>query len=200
MTMLLLRDVESCRAVADELYPLAERNKFGWQLADAIFLRGWLAAVAGDYGAGIEQMAHGVMHPFLAQFRPVYLPLLAEQELRAGRLDAAMAPLDRADAEAEQYENHFCEPESVRVRAEVLLAQSRANEAEALFRKAVAVAVRQPCRPLELRAATGLARLMSDSGRRSEAQALLAPIYSSFTEGLARPDLQAAKALLDDLG
>ena len=44
MTMLLLKDTEAARAVADELHPLAERNNFSWPLADAVFLRGWLAA------------------------------------------------------------------------------------------------------------------------------------------------------------
>ena len=34
---------------------------------------------------------------------------------------------------------------------------------------------------------------------RAKAQDLLAPIYDWFTEGLDTPDLQEAKALLDEL-
>ncbi len=56
-TCCCLKDVDACRAIADELYPLAERNKFPWQLADARFQRGWLT-IAGEATAtsGIEQM------------------------------------------------------------------------------------------------------------------------------------------------
>ena len=45
-----------------------------------------------------------------------------------------------------------------------------------------------------------LARLWREQGRRGEALELLAPLYDSFTEGFATPDLREAKALLDDLG
>ena len=51
----------------------------------------------------------------------------------------------------------------------------------------------------ELRAATSLARLWRDRGKRSEARDLLAPVYGWFTEGFDTPDLKEAKALLDAL-
>ena len=50
----------------------------------------------------------------------------------------------------------------------------------------------------EFRAATSLARLWRDQGKRAEARDLLGPIYGWFTEGFATPDLQDAKALLED--
>jgi predicted ATPase len=52
----------------------------------------------------------------------------------------------------------------------------------------------------ELRAATSLARLWHEQGKRSEARALLAPTYGWFIEGFDTPDLREAKALLDELG
>jgi predicted ATPase len=51
----------------------------------------------------------------------------------------------------------------------------------------------------ELRAATSLARLWRDQGRRAEARDLLAPVYGWFTEGFDTADLKSAKALLDEL-
>jgi predicted ATPase len=57
---------------------------------------------------------------------------------------------------------------------------------------------RQP-KSLELRAATSLARLWGEQGRRAEAQELLAPVYGWFTEGFDTADLKEAKALFDDL-
>jgi predicted ATPase len=51
----------------------------------------------------------------------------------------------------------------------------------------------------ELRAATSLARLWGEQGRRSEAQQLLAPVYGWFTEGFDTSCLKEAKVLLDEL-
>jgi predicted ATPase len=51
----------------------------------------------------------------------------------------------------------------------------------------------------ELRAAASLARLRRDQGRPAEARELLAPVYGWFTEGFDTPDLEEAKALLDEL-
>ncbi|HJU17548.1 MAG TPA: hypothetical protein VJ770_13915 [Stellaceae bacterium] len=50
-----------------------------------------------------------------------------------------------------------------------------------------------------MRAATSLARLWSEKGRRAEARDLLAPLYGWFTEGFDTADLKEARALLDEL-
>ena len=78
--------------------------------------------------------------------------------------------------------------------------RDKSAEAEKSFREALAQAAQQSCRPLQLRAATSLARLLGEKGRRDEARDLLAPVYGVFTEGFERPDLQAAKTLLAGLG
>jgi predicted ATPase len=80
-----------------------------------------------------------------------------------------------------------------------LLPDGERREVEASYREALAVSRRQQARSLELRAATSLARLWCDQGKRSEARDLLAPVYSWFTEGFGTPDLQEARALLDTL-
>jgi predicted ATPase len=49
---------------------------------------------------------------------------------------------------------------------------------------------------MELRCATGLARLWHEQGRTGPARELLAPVYGRFTEGFGTADLQAALALL----
>jgi predicted ATPase len=68
------------------------------------------------------------------------------------------------------------------------------------LREALAVARGQGARLLELRAAHDLFRLQRDEGRVAEAIGLLAPVYASFTEGFAFPDLVEAKALLEEFG
>ena len=58
---------------------------------------------------------------------------------------------------------------------------------------------KQDARHWELRAATSLARLWRDQGKRTDARDLLAPIYGCFTEGFDTRDLKEAAALLADL-
>ncbi|HTZ02275.1 MAG TPA: AAA family ATPase [Xanthobacteraceae bacterium] len=200
MNMMLMRNLAACRTVSDELYPIAERNKFAWPLADAIFLRGWLAVRSGDL-SGIERMVEMANQPYFAAFRPIYLIQIATEYQRIGKLDAATATLDRTIREAEEQANHFCEPEILRLRGDILLAQpgDNAAAAEKAFCDALALATRQACRPLELRSAASLARLLAANGRRREARELLAPLYGAFTEGFGQTDLTEAKSVLDTL-
>jgi predicted ATPase len=72
-------------------------------------------------------------------------------------------------------------------------------EAESCFHHAIAIAQSQQAKSLELRAATSLARLWQQQGKRQEAHDLLAPVYGWFTEGFDTADLQEAKALLEVL-
>jgi predicted ATPase len=44
-----------------------------------------------------------------------------------------------------------------------------------------------------------MTRLMAERGERQEARDRLTAIYADFTEGFGTPDLQDAKALLDQL-
>jgi predicted ATPase len=74
-----------------------------------------------------------------------------------------------------------------------------AEAAEASLRKALEVAGLQCAKGWELRAATSLARLWCDQGKRDEARNLLAPVYGWFTEGFDTRDLKEAKALLNEL-
>lgn len=73
------------------------------------------------------------------------------------------------------------------------------GEGGSLFEQALAVARAQKAKSWELRAATSMARLWRQQGKRDEAHALLAPIYGWFTEGSDTLDLKEAKALLDEL-
>src|SRR5438105_6702381 len=81
----------------------------------------------------------------------------------------------------------------------VLLHQDNLEESQAAFQAALRVARRQDAKSYELRAATSLARLWGEQGRRTEARELLAPVYGWFIEGFDTADLKEAKTLLDEL-
>jgi predicted ATPase len=81
----------------------------------------------------------------------------------------------------------------------ILTARHDPVAAEASYRKALETAREQEARLFEVSAATGLARLLHDEGRRPEAIDLLQTTYGWFTEGLDTSDLLEARQLLETL-
>jgi predicted ATPase len=74
----------------------------------------------------------------------------------------------------------------LRTQGSVLLSQRKARDAEESYQRALLVARSQHARFWEIRAATTLARLWRDQGKRDEARELLAPVYGRFTENPTR--------------
>ena len=119
-----------------------------------------------------------------------------------GKAEQPGEGLDRLGEAAklvEATQERWAEAEMHRLRGALLLSMSKPAEAENSYRKALSVAQRQSAKLWELRAATSLARLWRDQGKRTEARDILAPIYGWFTEGFDTPDLKEAKALLGEL-
>jgi predicted ATPase len=119
----------------------------------------------------------------------------------AGKLEEALTALDDASAKAAGSGVRGWDAEIHRLRGELTgrLPYPDPAKAEDSFRTALAIAREQGTRGYELRAATSLARLWREQGRRTEARDLLAPVYDSFTEGFDTQDLREAKRLLDEL-
>jgi predicted ATPase len=124
---------------------------------------------------------------------------LANAKADFGRPAEALELSKDALAAAEVSGEHWWLAELHRLRGRLLVARGQHDEGEACFRCAIDVSCRQGARLLELRAATSLARLWSERGKRGQARELLAPVYGWFTEGFDTHDLEEAKALLDKL-
>jgi predicted ATPase len=127
---------------------------------------------------------------------------MAEALGRAGQHAEGLAAIEEAIARSERTEERWAMAELVRVKGELLLLQGApgaAAAAEDHFRQALDWARRQGALSWELRAATGLARLLRDRDCIGEARDLLAPIYERFTEGFGTADLREAKRLIDAL-
>jgi len=125
--------------------------------------------------------------------------LLAEALVRQGEHGAARAAA--RDGLKVQEETGFgqWEAELHRFEGIALVGLNRLDEAQSALEEALRVARRQQAKSYELRAATSLARLWGEQGRRAEARELLAPVYGWFAEGFDTLDLVAARALLDGL-
>jgi predicted ATPase len=132
---------------------------------------------------------------------PSFFPALASACARRGDVGDGLVAVEEGLALVHKGGDQFSLPEIHRVKATLVLARSAADKdvAEAAYREAIEVARGQQARLLELRAATSLARLWGENGRRGAARELLAPVYHAFIEGLDTPDLRDAKALLDEL-
>jgi predicted ATPase len=165
---------------------------------------GWALARKGQAEIGLARLRAGI-DAYRATGRklrePEWLTLLADACLSAGRIEAGLSAVRDAQAEVEKTDVRYHETEMHRLEAELRLAANEPDEspAEASLRKAIGVARGQRAKSWELRAGTSLGRLLLRQGRREEAHALLAPIYSWFTEGFDTADLKQAKGLLAEL-
>jgi predicted ATPase len=125
---------------------------------------------------------------------PLYLTLLAESLALAGGIEEGLAALDDVLARATVSGERGWNAEIHRLRGELTgrLPYPDPAKTEDSFRTALAIAREQGIRGYELRAATSLARLWREQGRRGEARELLAPFYGWFTEGFDTQDLKDA--------
>jgi predicted ATPase len=129
--------------------------------------------------------------------------LTAEALGHAGQNAEGLAAIEEAISRSERTEEHWTMAELVRAKGELLLlhgAPGAAAVAEDHFRQALDWARRQGALSWELRAATSLARLLSEKGRSADGRAILQPVHERFTEGFDTADLITAKQLLDELG
>jgi predicted ATPase len=140
-----------------------------------------------------------------------YLGELADALGNRGKLDKTFPILAEALRMVERSQERYFESEIRCIKGELILkqleaaprdsaeVQSAQSAAEESFRNALEIARRRGAKIQELRAATGLSRLLNASGRKAEARGTLQEIYNWFTEGLDTPQLMAAKSLLESL-
>ena len=130
-----------------------------------------------------------------------FLTDLAEVLAKAGRPGESLVAAAEALQRTERHDAFWWMPEALRINGEILMQSNPSDLAsiEDCFTRSLARAHQQGALSWELRTATSLARLWYQRGRRSDAEALLTPIYARFTEGFGTADLRAARALLEGL-
>ena len=187
---------------ADEMLAVATEHGLEIFRISALIQRGWSLAGLGRADEGIPLLTAGLAgfrdHGFIF-FIPWALTLFGDACRMAGQSHSALAHLAEARGLAEEKELRWFQAETLRLTGDVLLATGDPTGAEAGYHEAIALAQRQSAKLWELRAATSLARLWRDQGKRTEARELLAPVHGWFTEGLGTPVLREAKALLEEL-
>jgi tetratricopeptide (TPR) repeat protein len=191
------------QAYAERCLAISEQHGFRQWLGLARGIRGVCAAVL-DASAGRlhevktaldEYQRAGYQLGVTAQF-----VLLCPALLLRNEPDAALELIDHGLAIVSRNSERFFEAELYRLKARALLMRGAPNaEVEALLDQALRTAHSQQARSLELRAATDLAALWMNQGRRAQAHDVLSSIYGRFTEGFETRDLKEAKGMLVQL-
>jgi tetratricopeptide (TPR) repeat protein len=198
------REAQRVQELAEQAISLAQEHGFTQWLASSSVMRGWACAMQGQMDEGkaaIEEGLTAYATGRLSAGRSRVLVLFAEVCGMAGFPDEGL----RALAEAQTIPGtRSYDAELYRLKGELLLHAERGmrhaeSTPEDCFQKALNIARAQQAKWWELRAATSLARLWQQQGKRQDAYDLLAPVYNWFTEGFDTADLQKAKALLETL-
>lgn len=132
---------------------------------------------------------------------PEMLCRIGEAYLDEGITSEADRVLAEAATLMEPKGQVYWESELYRLRGRLaaMVARDNPQAAAAEYQRAISIARERNTRLLELRAATGLTRLLAEHGDRTKAKQLLSPIYDWFTGGFDKPDLMEAKAVLEEL-
>jgi DNA-binding winged helix-turn-helix (wHTH) protein/predicted ATPase len=199
-----LAEAELARMKAEAAMSIATEYSFPLVSGMGMIFRGSALVGLGHPDEGIKQIQGGREICEVAGaslIRPYFLTLLAEGYRKANRIKEGRAAVAEALASMECTDERAYEADTLRLDAELLLAQGgdAESEAEGLLRSAMTLARVRNAKSLELRAASTLARLLSARDRRQEARALLGEVYNSFSEGFSTIALQTAGSLLDQL-
>jgi predicted ATPase len=209
----LYRNRRKALAQAEAAIALAAEQGFPLYLAAGTVVRGWALADGGQVEAGVAEIRRGLADYGATGARmwsPYFLGLLAEVLGRAGQVGDGLKAIDDALGLVERTGVRWIEADLHRLRGELLAAgpEPRLSEAEACFRRALAIAREQGALMWELRAATSLARSVArglgkrhvgnQGVKRREIRDLLASVFGRFTEGFDAPDLRAAKAVMEE--
>jgi class 3 adenylate cyclase/tetratricopeptide (TPR) repeat protein len=195
----------TAQGYAERCLTLSQEHGFGqWRgLAQAV--RGICVTLLDPSSSALEEIRTALDEYRRAGYQlgitALYV-LLCPALLSSHKWEAALELIEQGLATTSRNNERIFEAELYRLKARALLVRGTADaaaEAQSLLDRALTTARSQHAKALELRAATELAGLWIDQGRRRQALDLLVPIYAWFTEGFDTQDLKAAKALPERL-
>ena len=187
-----LHRLEACEALVAE-------QRLGFVM-EPRFLRGAVLSAQGAFDEAVACLREGLGSRLGAMRLRLYgVVRLADALTLNGQHGAALVTARDGLTTGGKTGHRQWEAELHRLEGVALSGLNRLDEGQRAFETALRIARQQQAKAYELRAATSLARLWGEQGRRNEARELLAPIYGSFTEGFDTADLKEAKTLLDEL-
>jgi len=201
LVALWLGDLAAAERYAEMLLDHSRKHGFAVWNDFASRLKGVVLVKTGDLDGGsplLRAGLHEITEPNADLWFLTGLGQMAEALGQAGRFADGIATVERG---LDRSQRGWLAPELLRIKGELLLLQGTTGTTEAVedvFRRALDGAREHGTPPWELRAATSLARLLSNQGRHAEAIVCLQSVYDRFTEGFDTADLMAAKRILED--
>jgi predicted ATPase len=200
---IMVGDVEAADTYAEATTNVAAEGNMALPASLARFIDGWVAMRQGNVGRGADQM-EAAFRNFQETKQRAYLTflgtLLASAKLEMGRNEDALNFLDELQQLSVETHQQMFVPDLHRLRAEALYRlDPRSRRIEEEYQTALQLARQQGASALELRAVSGLANWLAETGRSKEGCKLLRPVFEQFDEGFATADLRTAKTLLDAL-
>ncbi len=195
-----VRDVDTVAIQAETGHRVSTEEGFQFWASAMRIYRGWAQAHRGNPRAGVQEMREGIAE-FLATDAGIFMPqwrmMLAEGLSLDGQPQMALAELQQGLAQITQWRETYYEAELLRTRGDIQRSMGDRSEAEASYRRAMAIAHAQRALLLELRAANRHASLLHEQGRTDEGIAILAPLVAAMTEGFGTREYRDARAYLD---
>ena len=181
---------------------IGRQEGFAFQLALGASLEGWALVMLGQPDDAIARLRAGLegyQTTGAMIGRPGILSILGYATAMTGRRDDGLACIDEGIEDAERTNQPLYLVLLQLARGD-LLGWSGTDPAlaEGCYRRALEAARELGALALELRAATGLARLWTAQGRTTDARTLLAPLVEAFHEGLELADVRDARAVLGE--
>jgi len=199
----LLNNVVLLPAKINLMRQLALQYGFPFYREMSKLFEGWLFVQQGNFDQGIAQIQQVIGYCGEIEFALWHINhvgMLTAAHLMAKQYAQGLATCDEALAYASKMHTGVWTAEFYRLRGHLLLGNNAEPvEVEQQYQKALDIAREQRAKLLELRITTSLCCLWQQQGRWIEAYQQLLEIYHGFTEGFDTPDLQEAKALLDEL-
>jgi predicted ATPase len=200
----LRKESQLAQERAEALLAFSSAHDFPYFVGVGTFRLGAMLVAQGQVEKGLTQMRQSMSTSLargLEMLRPIFLIGLAAAHGSVGQIEEGLALLTDTLAVLNKTGQRLNEVGLYLLKGALLLkaGDQKAGEAEGCFRQALDLARRQKAKSLELQAATSLAFLWQQQGKRQEAHQLLSEVYNWFTEGFDTTDLQEAKALLADL-
>ncbi|SKA29814.1 non-specific serine/threonine protein kinase [Enhydrobacter aerosaccus] len=181
---------------------LADRHALHTFRALATCANGRMLFMRGDPASGTTALRSGLAQMEATGYRSlqtIFRGYFAEALTAVGNADEGLAEAEAALRFAEQTEYMRFVPELLCIHGRVIAHSQPDNpKVEQILRRAIDLSRRQGALYWELRAALALAELWQVQGHRTEAHALLSPLYQRFTEGLTTPILARANTLLQE--
>jgi predicted ATPase/class 3 adenylate cyclase len=195
---------------AERCLALSEQQGFRHWVGLSRALRGICAALLDASGNRLDEVKAALDAYQRGGYQlglTVQFVLLCPVLLLRNQPEAALEVIDHGLSIVSHNSERFFEAELYRLRACALLMRGAAGaagaadiEAESLLNQALQTARSQQAQSLELRAATDLAKLWMNQGKRKGALDVLSSIYGRFDEGFYTRDLKEAKAVLAQIG